>query len=331
MSPKVSIITTTYKHEKFIAQTIESVLGQTFSDWELLIWDDSPDDAAWNIIQKYVARYPNKIKAWHHKPNKWIVDNMNFLLEQTSPQSEYISFLEWDDVYDLDNLMEKIKVFHDHWELALVHTDYTNIDWRNSIIQDNLSIMGSFFWRLKKLLVSEWKYVKSLYTMIKDGNCIKSFSAVMIRKNLFDHPYQLLNLDLKQKSFAPSDYFCRLRLLPGKYVYFLNKKLFFYRIHDSNLSRNSKTMIQQTIMIYEYFLLQNASDNRAYNMCKFKIYMSEVLLYLLEGDSSFKILKSLLLTYRFSLLSSFFKRFLVLCSLFLPRIIRNSLFQRYLL
>ena len=68
--PKVSIITTTYKHQDFIAQTIESVLAQTFTDRELLIGDDSPDDATWNIIQDYVKRYPEKIKARHHNPNK---------------------------------------------------------------------------------------------------------------------------------------------------------------------------------------------------------------------------------------------------------------------
>jgi len=68
--PKVSIITTTYRHEKIITETIESILNQSFIDWELLIGDDSPDDATRNIIQKYITKYPNKIKARHHKPNK---------------------------------------------------------------------------------------------------------------------------------------------------------------------------------------------------------------------------------------------------------------------
>ena len=92
--PKVSIITTTYKHEKFIAQTIESILSQTFTDWELLIGDDSPDDATWNIIVPYVEKYPDKIHAWYHSPNKGIVGNTNFLLEHISEESEFVAFLE---------------------------------------------------------------------------------------------------------------------------------------------------------------------------------------------------------------------------------------------
>jgi glycosyltransferase involved in cell wall biosynthesis len=92
--PKVSIITTTYKHQDFIAHTIKSVLSQTYTDRELLIGDDSPDDTTWEIIQEYIDKYPDKIKARHHKPNKGIVDNMNFLIDQADSQSEYISFLE---------------------------------------------------------------------------------------------------------------------------------------------------------------------------------------------------------------------------------------------
>ena len=92
--PSISIITTSYKHQDFIAQTIESVLAQTFTDRELLIGDDSPDDATWNIIQDYVKKYPKKIKARHHNPNKGIVENMNFIYRQCNPSSTYISFLE---------------------------------------------------------------------------------------------------------------------------------------------------------------------------------------------------------------------------------------------
>ena len=92
--PTFSIITTTYRHDKFIKETIESILLQSFSDWELLIGDDSPDGATWDIIEEYVQKYPEKIRAWHHAPNKGIVDNTNFLLSQVSPNSEYVTFLE---------------------------------------------------------------------------------------------------------------------------------------------------------------------------------------------------------------------------------------------
>jgi teichuronic acid biosynthesis glycosyltransferase TuaG len=49
--PKISIITTTYNHQDFIGHTIQSILDQTFSDWELLIGDDSSGEETWKIIQ----------------------------------------------------------------------------------------------------------------------------------------------------------------------------------------------------------------------------------------------------------------------------------------
>lgn len=92
--PTFSIITTTYQHERFIAEVIESILAQSYTDWELLIGDDSPDDATWTVIESYREKYPDRIRSWHHVPNKGIVGNLNFLISQTSPQSQCVSFLE---------------------------------------------------------------------------------------------------------------------------------------------------------------------------------------------------------------------------------------------
>lgn len=126
--PKVSIITTTYKHEKFIRDTIESVCAQNFTDWELLIGDDSPDDASWKTIEQYTQRYPEKIRAWHHAPSKGIVGNMNFLLSQVSENSKYIAFLEGDDIYAPDNLAKKLQLWDIYPSLGLVYNELSTID-----------------------------------------------------------------------------------------------------------------------------------------------------------------------------------------------------------
>ncbi len=125
--PKVAIITTTYKHEKFIQETIDSVLAQTFTDWELLIGDDSPDDATWNIIQRYTREYPEKIRAWHHSLNKGIVSNMNFLLDQTSSDVQYFSFLEGDDVYRPTKIAKCMEIFEKNKNIGCVYTNFSSI------------------------------------------------------------------------------------------------------------------------------------------------------------------------------------------------------------
>jgi glycosyltransferase involved in cell wall biosynthesis len=67
---KFSIITTTYRHEKYIRSTIQSIIDQTSSDWELYIGDDSPDFLTWNVISEFVEKYPDKIHAWKHEESK---------------------------------------------------------------------------------------------------------------------------------------------------------------------------------------------------------------------------------------------------------------------
>jgi glycosyltransferase involved in cell wall biosynthesis len=52
-SPKVSVILTSYNHAKYLHEAIESILTQTFIDFELIIWDDASTDMSWEIIQSY--------------------------------------------------------------------------------------------------------------------------------------------------------------------------------------------------------------------------------------------------------------------------------------
>ena len=51
--PAISVILLSFNHVKYIGQAIESVLGQTFTDFELIIWDDASNDGSWELIQSY--------------------------------------------------------------------------------------------------------------------------------------------------------------------------------------------------------------------------------------------------------------------------------------
>ena len=51
--PKVSIILTSFNHEKYLREAIDSVLNQSFKDFELIIWDDASADGSWEIIKSY--------------------------------------------------------------------------------------------------------------------------------------------------------------------------------------------------------------------------------------------------------------------------------------
>lgn len=98
--PIISIITPVYKVERFLPRCIESVLGQTFSNWEILLIDDgSPDDSG-RICDKYTAR-DSRIKALHKK-NGGPSSARNLGLEYAS--GKYIWFVDSDDWVEKDAL-----------------------------------------------------------------------------------------------------------------------------------------------------------------------------------------------------------------------------------
>ena len=70
-SPLVSIITPNYNCERFISQTIESVLAQTYKNWEMLIVDDCSTDKSYEIACEYAKKDTSKAKTQAEKSCRW--------------------------------------------------------------------------------------------------------------------------------------------------------------------------------------------------------------------------------------------------------------------
>ena len=267
--PRISIITTTYKHENFIAQTIESILWQSFTEWELLIWDDSPDDATWNVIQPYIQKYPDKIRAWHHQSNKGIVGNINFLLERISQDSEYIAFLEWDDMYTPDNIQKKLNIFYTYPEVQLVYNDLSFIDSygktiKKSFYQHKLPFSHTISWT---------QYFLS-------GKSIFSYSSMMIRKDVFS--YSCLIRNIWDKKSWVSDFDLVGQILQKWNAYWIDEPLTFYRIHHANISLGTSVIMQSLHDLFIFLLNNNFIDYKEANLISSRITYSIAAWYLLE-------------------------------------------------
>jgi glycosyltransferase involved in cell wall biosynthesis len=103
--PLVSIISPAYNHEKFIKDCIESVLDQTYTNWEMIIIDDGSTDSTYKIACEYSGK-DNRIKSFTQK-NIGIFrlsESYNFALKQSS--GKYIAVLECDDIW----LPEKLQL-----------------------------------------------------------------------------------------------------------------------------------------------------------------------------------------------------------------------------
>ena len=316
---KISIITTTYNHKDFIWNTIESVINQTFSNRELLIWDDSPNDETWDIIESYIKKYPNKIKAWHHNPNKWIVDNMNFLIEKISNDSNFVVFLEWDDILKSNYIDEKLKIFEKYSNVNLV---YNNIDFINACWK---TIQKDIFW---------FRHVRTYKNQIINPNDfissnawpIISRSTIMIRKGILDK-YIIKSLFPQNKSYAISDYDFCFNVSTENKVYYLNDSLTLYRRHSSNLSAwNINLLKELSALVEEYYKLWKISK-KTYNnkLCQNNVMIALMFLEKWDKKQSFEYLKK---SFQFSLLNGMFFKVWTILLLLMPKKINKKILSK---
>ncbi len=106
--PSVSIIMPVFNGERFLAESIESVLGQSFSDWELLVVDDGSADSSAAIAQKYAARNPARVRYLEHEghANRGATTSRNLAVRASS--GTWLALLDADDVWLPNKLSEQM-------------------------------------------------------------------------------------------------------------------------------------------------------------------------------------------------------------------------------
>ena len=119
--PLVSIIMPVYNCEKYISEAIESVLSQSYQNWELLIVDDGSTDHSPEIIDRY-AQKDVRIQSFHNK-NEGVSAARNFALSKIS--GELVTFIDSDDVYHPDRLQRMASVFENHPACDIVFSRHT--------------------------------------------------------------------------------------------------------------------------------------------------------------------------------------------------------------
>lgn len=116
--PQISIITPVFNASKFLEETVNSVLGQTFSDWEWLITDDSSTDNSVGILRKI---NDPRIKIILNDHNKGAGHARNLSLKQA--EGRYITFLDADDFWE-NNFLAEMVTFMKKENAELVYSNY---------------------------------------------------------------------------------------------------------------------------------------------------------------------------------------------------------------
>lgn len=98
---KVSVITPAYNCEKFLKSTIQSVLNQTYQNWEMIIVDDGSTDNTYSLALEY-AKQDERIKVLKNKENSGIGFTRNVAIENAN--GRYLAFLDADDLWSKEKL-----------------------------------------------------------------------------------------------------------------------------------------------------------------------------------------------------------------------------------
>lgn len=129
---KVSIIMGIYNCADTLAEAIDSILTQSYTDWELILCDDGSQDNTYNAAQLYSKKYPDKIKLIKNEKNEGLNKTLNRCLAEAS--GEYIARMDGDDISLPTRLEEEVRFLDTNPEYAIVSTPMIffdeNGDWK---------------------------------------------------------------------------------------------------------------------------------------------------------------------------------------------------------
>ena len=121
-SPLISVAVPAYRTpEKFLAQMIDSLLAQTYGNWELCIANGSPEDSAMKKVLEEYTKKDSRIRVSELTENKGIAGNTNAALEMT--QGEFVGLLDHDDLLAPNALYEIVRALDEDRNLDAVYTD----------------------------------------------------------------------------------------------------------------------------------------------------------------------------------------------------------------
>ena len=248
--PKISVIIPVYNGGNFLSQAIESVLNQTYQNYEIIVVDDGSTDNTRQIAK----RFKDKIK-YYYKNNGGVASALNYGIKKMT--GDYFAWLSHDDVYTKDKLEIQIDFL-------------TELKDKNTILFSNFNLVDS-----NNRIITKTNYLANLkveelcvgyYPVVK--GCING-CTILINKNCFEK-VGLFDESLK----TTQDYDMWLRLFKQYPSYCIPNCLVNYRIHPKQDTNSNPITPIEGNAFWEN-LVNNLTENeiKAWNKDLFETYM----------------------------------------------------------
>jgi len=117
--PLVSVIVNCHNGSIFLTDCIKSIINQTYTNWELIFWDNKSSDNSCEIIKKFKDK---RIKIFKSKSYNTLYKSRNLAIDQC--KGEYISFLDTDDMWTKNKLKEQVLEISKNKSIKMVYSNY---------------------------------------------------------------------------------------------------------------------------------------------------------------------------------------------------------------
>ncbi len=223
--PKVSVVIPVYNSYKYIEETLDSVLSQTYTDFEVIVVDDGSKDKTTSIVKQYQVKHPEKV-ILIQKENGGPASARNMGIK--AAHGEFIAFNDSDDLWLPLKLEKQMEHFNSGPQIGLVYSKYTSF-------KDDKELRtkpekGHSGWIFAKLLS---KSIVQASTMIVRRKCLDAVGT-------FDESFSLAD-----------EYDMSLRIAKKFQCHFIDQSLTRYRVHDTNASKNNLLFDKENLKIYK--------------------------------------------------------------------------------
>lgn len=237
-NPKVSVIIPSYNHSKFIEAAINSVLTQTYQDFEIIISDDASKD---DSVERIKTIVDSRIKLFAHTQNMGAVYNTNFCIEKAV--GEYIALLNSDDLWEKDKLEKQVKFLDENKSIGAVFANALFVDENDKPLSKQEYQWADVFIESNKKK-GEW-----LARFFFKLNCL-CHPSILIRREIYDKT-RLYNACFRQLP----DFAMWVDILKFTEIHILDEKLVKFKILKSAENASADTQVNRIRNVNEIYLI----------------------------------------------------------------------------
>jgi|LakMenEpi03Aug12_release.lakeMendotaPanAssembly.Ray.scaffolds.fasta_scaffold75289_2 glycosyltransferase involved in cell wall biosynthesis len=229
--PRVSVIVPTYNRSAFLKKTLTSIVTQSFSDLEILVFDNASVDNTTEVVKEFTDP-----RIVYHKNivNLGVVENYNAAFQKS--KGELIHIFSDDDIMHASCIEKLVNIFDQNRDIKLVHCGVKTIDINDKVTCDfhwGLNIAGNNLF----LRSTEFQHPSQVYSFLYSKWNFICMPSVMIRNSILSEIGVLNN---NVKFFCDWDFWLRISL--NNKLFYLNETLVYYRQHTTNIySQNNCT------------------------------------------------------------------------------------------